>query len=242
MTETWLERVKARAVELDMTMEELARTAKLDRSYFRKIAGRPNASPRGDTLARLAKALKLDPAEIVGVGVRRQEGSAATEGPSLQDVVPVPEVDVKAGAGGGGIVVEAFRAGPTGWETTDGVKDHWGLPNSFLRYEARIAPDAAHILEIVGDSMVDPSMPTAPGTLMPGDRAILDTRDTIPSPPGNFAVWDGFGVVVKMIEIIHGSEPPRIRLSSRNPAYQPYDVLLEEARILGRVRGRITIY
>lgn len=238
MTENWLARVKERTLELDMTLEELARQAKLDRSYFRKTAGRPHASPRGETLSRIAKALRVDSSYIIGTDGRDEQEPKS----GMTDLVPVPEVDVKAGAGGGGVVVEAFRRSAGGWEATDGVKDHWGLPDAFLRYEARIVPGAAHILEIVGDSMVNPEMPTAPGTLMPGDRAILNTQDTVPSPPGNFAVWDGYGVVVKMIEIIHGSEPARIRLSSRNPAYQPYEVLLEEARILGRVRGRITIY
>lgn len=90
--------------------------------------------------------------------------------------------------------------------------------------------------------MVDPSNPTAVGTLMPGDRAIINTRDKTPSPPGSFAVWDGFGVVIKMVEIVPGSKPPRIRLSSRNPAYQPYEVDYGEARIIGRVRGRITVF
>lgn len=87
----------------------------------------------------------------------------------------------------------------------------------------------------MGDSTVDPSMPTAPGAPMPGDRAILDTRDTVPSPPVSFAIWDGFGVVVKMIEIVRGSDP-RILLTSRNPAYQPYEVRLEETRILESVK------
>ena len=34
------------------------------------------------------------------------------------------------------------------------------------------------------------------------------------------------------------SEPPRVRLTSPNPAYPPEEFTLEEARIFGRVIGR----
>lgn len=71
-----------------------------------------------------------------------------------------------------------------------------------------------------------------------GTRVVVDTSDKVPTPPGVFVVWDGLGLVAKRIEHIPFSEPPRIKLSSDNPKYSPYEVTLEEAHIQGRVMGR----
>lgn len=159
----------------------------------------------------------------------------------ILSAVSVPEIEVKAGAGGGG------GLDPIAFNVTEGssvvssdfVRDYWGIPQSYLVGELRIRDNRARILEVYGDSMYDPSNPGAPGSLFPGDRVLVDTGDTVPSPPGHFAVWDGLGVVVKQVDVVR-AEPVRLRLSSRNPAYSPYEVGAEEARILGRVRVRIS--
>lgn len=261
MTEDWLTRVERRAAEIGMGLERLATEAGLDRSYFRKARERRGTAPRASTLDLLATVLGVErnwiilgdevkstirptpPPIPMAINNPLDEAPARSSGRRSHEI-QVPEIDVRAGAGGGGIVAERYEWSNdgNGWAATDAVKAAWGLPETFLRYEARITPGAANIVEIVGDSMFDPTNPMAMGTLLPGDRAIIDSRDCMPSPPGAFAVWDGFGIVVKMIEFVHGSDPPRLRLSSRNPAYQPYEVLVEEAKIIGRVRGRITVF
>ena len=98
----------------------------------------------------------------------------------------------------------------------------------------------AWIVEVAGDSGYDPHNPHAPGSVFPGDRVIIDTADRRPSPPGPFAVFDGIGLVVKLVEVVPQTDPVRLRLSSRNPSYQPYEVIEGEAHIIGRVRGRIS--
>jgi len=241
MTKQWLDRVKERASELNMTLEELARKSKLDRSYFRKIAERPGAIPKTDTLGAIAKELHVYPDWILGQ--ERKDAPSSEDGKTSLPFVTVPEIDGKGGAGasaGEAFIEYDHKEGE--WQAHDGIKDHWGIPSAFLRYEARIHDRAANVLEVVGDSMIDPSNPNAVGSLMPGDRAVIDTFDKTPSPPGAFAVWDGFGIVFKMVEFIHGSNPPKLRLTSRNPTYQPYEVTLEEANIIGRVKARVTVY
>lgn len=122
----------------------------------------------------------------------------------------------------------------------DTVRAEWGIPAEFLRGELHVEPGKAWITEVYGDSMYDPVHPGAPGSLCPGDRVIVDTGDVRPSPPGPFALWDGTGLVVKMVEVIPGTDPVRLRLSSRNPSYGSYEVTEDEARIIGRVRGRFS--
>ena len=50
-----------------------------------------------------------------------------------------------------------------------------------------------------------------------------------------FVLWDGNGLVVKRIEAVPGREPPRLRLLSANPGYEPYTCLAEDAHIVGKV-------
>ena len=48
-------------------------------------------------------------------------------------------------------------------------------------------------------------------------------------------LWDGSGLVVKRVEVVPHAEPPRLRLHSANPDYEPYSCLAEEAHIVGKV-------
>jgi transcriptional regulator with XRE-family HTH domain len=183
-------------------------------------------------------------AEVIDLGsdITGQVAKSLSDPPSMKSSTRVREVDVKLGAGGGGL--EFLTNNHTQNGVTFGVDvvkdDAWVIPTSFLQWELKIKPDAAWIAEIYGDSGFDPSNPNAPGSLFPGDRVVIDTADRNPSPPGPFAVYDGNGLVVKLIELIFGSDPLRISLSSRNPLYRTYDATVDEVRIIGRVKGRIT--
>ncbi|MDI6029531.1 S24 family peptidase [Corticibacterium sp. UT-5YL-CI-8] len=167
----------------------------------------------------------------------KREGIQVDDGFTIvrsdSDSAPVREVDAKLGAGGGGIPSihndDAFRAA------------EWSMPIAFLRSELKITPSKALVAEIVGNSGYDPERPNAPGSLHPGDRVIIDTDDKQPSPPGHFAVYDGLGFVIKQVDVVRDTDPLRLRLTSQNPAYAPYEVSEDEGFfIVGRVKGRIS--
>ena len=143
--------------------------------------------------------------------------------------VSIRELDVRAGAGGGGVyhteTVEDVGGGLT--VNVHEVKSEWTLPETYVRQELKVSPDAAEIIEILGDSM-------AP-TLESGDRVLVDRNHRLPTPPGVYALFDGYGVVVKRIEIVHGADPSTIRVISDNPHHSTYEITLDEAQIIGRV-------
>lgn len=133
----------------------------------------------------------------------------------------VPELDISPQAGGGAIVSDII-------EHQQPV-DHWSFPRalvgSFVNDPSKLA-----IVRVAGDSM-EPDYRA-------GDRILVDTGHTTPSPAGVYVLWDGMGVVLKRVEIVMGAEPKRIRIMSINPAYQAYELPLAEVQINGRVVGK----
>jgi Peptidase S24-like len=135
-------------------------------------------------------------------------------------VLRIDELDVRAGAGS--------LAGLTGEH--EKVVAEWQVPSGIVRgYSTAPAADLRFIT-VMGDSM-EP-------TLQPGQRVLIDTGDRQPSPPGVFVVWDGLGLVIKRVQMLPHSEPPRVKITSDNAKYDPYERTLEEAYIQGRVIGQ----
>ena len=130
--------------------------------------------------------------------------------------------------GGGGEAPPRYIAdGNGGLAVADDVCGEWTLPDYYLQSELRVAPAQARIVEVQGDSM-EP-------TLRSGERVMVDLADTRPSPPGIFALWDGYGVVVKRIEHILNSDPPRLRIASDNAHHREYELTADEVKIIGRI-------
>lgn len=160
--------------------------------------------------------------------------------PGIGKSYALRELDSLFGAGGGGVAMVARERNGTTFDEDAFREDEWAMPASFLDSELRVKPNRAIVAEVVGDSGYNPEVPYAPGSMFPGDRVIIDTFDRRPSPPGPFAVYDGSGLVIKLVEHVAGTEPARYRLSSRNPIYPAYEVLEEETVVIGRVKGRIS--
>lgn len=170
-----------------------------------------------------------------------QNSRSGLRGWPPESLIRVDEADVRAGLGGGGMATQELVRTENGITIADDIiLDSWGVPHSFLVGHLRIKAGAAAIFEVYGDSMYDPSNPAAPGSLYPGDKVIVDTADVRPSPPGPFALYDGVGVVIKLVEISRSGSTRRFRLKSRNPSYGDYDATEDEAQIIGRVRARIS--
>lgn len=169
--------------------------------------------PDFDTLKRLAKALDSLP-EWLAFGVNEAGLTLAI----------VPEMDVRAASGPGGLLEVAN-------DDSGGVVRKYGFPKEEFRVLFGARPDGIVILEVVGDSMVP--------TLLPGEKVIINTADRSATPPGIFVVWDGLGLVLKRVEFVPHSDPPRVRIMSDNGRYEPYERELDDAAIQGRVIGSL---
>lgn len=108
----------------------------------------------------------------------------------------------------------------------------WKVPESVLRRRTSGALGRLHIVECEGDSM-EP-------TIRNGDLAFIDASRRMPSPPGIFAIHDGFGQTLKRLEVVPNSEPPKVLIIPDNPKHHSYERLLDEINIIGRYVCRLT--
>ena len=217
-----------------MRSSEVARAAKMDPSTYNKIAkGKRGASPQfAKELACALRLGRLDLLAEIGAPIRNDASDDLQNmaldieqslPPEVYHTLSVPEVDVSPQAGMGAIVSDIVEH--------QRPVDHWSFPRNLV--SAFVSdPSKLTIIRVAGDSM-EPDY-------CAGDRILVDTGHTTPSPAGVYVLWDGLGVVLKRVEVVMGSEPKRIRIMSINPAYPAYELALDDVRINGRVVGKWT--
>jgi len=152
--------------------------------------------------------------------IRRQMSLFADEFQTIIDAeemenlaVGIEALPTHAGAGGGG--------------TGEGEAGKIVFSRSLVEQELRAKPTDLLAIEIEGNSM-SPDFES-------GDRILIDKRKTSISQPGAFCLWDGDGYVVKYLEKVYDTEPPKVRVISRNTIYSAAERLADEIQILGRV-------
>lgn len=127
------------------------------------------------------------------------------------DYLPVEVLPSFAGMGGGG--------------NGDGDHGEALIPRALIEDELRAKPTDLLLIEARGQSM-EPDF-------LHGDQILIDRRDCNPIQPGSFALWDGDGYVVKLVERVP-REPGKLRIFSANNRYSAYEVDAEQVRIMGR--------
>ena len=193
---------------------------------------------RLDHLKPFASHLGYTPEQILlwgrypGTGGSHIESSDVLreEGPHEEPLGPapgqVPELDTRAGLGGGGVPAREVRK--EGRHADPLKSEGWVFPPSFVREQLHTAAARLLVLDTTGDSM-------AP-TLMSGDRVIVDTGHKAPTPDGLYAIRDTFaGIVVKRLQLLRSARPVRVKIISDNPNHATEEVPLNELEIVGKV-------
>ena len=133
--------------------------------------------------------------------------------------------DVESGRDYLAVEVLPSYAGMGGGGTGEGDREQALIPRALVEDELRAKPSDLLLIEARGESM----MPD----FMHGDQILIDKRDNNPVQPGAFALWDGDGYVVKLVERVP-RERGRYRIFSANDRFSAYEVGEDEIRIMGR--------
>lgn len=241
-------RIEKRLAEMNLSPRAASLAASLSADAIRNIqrAERDNKpyDPKAGTLAKLAVVLHtseewllhgrgteaVEPSKLEIARLALDRGTVRTSAVAAGNksgANAIPEIDVRAGMGGGGNSIEEMYFDEDGaGQSRDAVRAHWGIPDYYLN-ESRLDPKFTDILEASGTSN-EPD-------LRAGDRLIVDRRHRVPSPEGYYALWDGFGVVVKALQIVPNTDPPVVRIVSANKLFEAYERSVEEINIIGRI-------
>ena len=155
--------------------------------------------------------------------LREEPGHEEPLGPAPGQV---PELDTRAGLGGGGVPAREVRK--EGRHADPIKSEGWLFPASFVREQLHAATARLLVLDTTGDSM-------AP-TIGSGERVIVDTGHKTPTPDGLYAIRDTFDcIVVKRLQLLRSARPPRVKIISDNTNHPSEEVPLSELEIVGKV-------
>ena len=153
-------------------------------------------------------------------------------------VVPkggVAEIEIEPGLGGGGLATETYVRTPDGNQfPADAIRGIWQLPEHVFT-QMRARSQNVRCFPVQGDSMLE--------TLDEGDFVFVDVAHRVPSPPGIYALDDGFGgVVVKRLEVVDEEDGEAIvRVISDNDRYAERREPASNLRIVGRYVAMFTM-
>src|ERR1700689_4268073 len=159
------------------------------------------------------------------------------EGPHDEPLGPapgqVPELDTRAGLGGGGVPAREVRKEG---RHADPIKaEGWVFPASFVREQLHSAPSQLLVLDTNGDSM-------AP-TILSGERVVVDTGHKTPTPDGLYAIRDTFGsIVVKRLQVMRTAKPTRVKIISDNANHNNEEAPLADLEIVGKVLSCLKLF
>lgn len=134
-----------------------------------------------------------------------------------QEYAYIPLYDVRAAAGHGAVVEQ------------ERIADMLAFKREWIHMELRASPQDLYLVYVDGESM-EP-------TLRPGDMVLVDRCQAHNVPrDGIYVIRMDDSLLVKRLQRLPGH---RVRVTSDNPAYEPFDLDLnthqEELAVIGRV-------
>ena len=188
----------------DTNVNQIAKRIGVANTTLNRFA---NGSAKGRLARETIAKLRAEYPEFPGFAVEADQPTP----PADRAYVPVEVMPSFGGMGGGG--------------SGEGDQERALVPRSLVEDELRAKPDDLLIIEARGESM----MPD----FQHGDQILIDRRDCNPVQPGAFALWDGDGYVVKLVERLPRQQG-RYRVFSANERFSAYEVDANEVKIMGR--------
>jgi Peptidase S24-like len=230
--------IDTRVRELGRTLKDVSLEIGLNETYLQQFVkyGKPKKGLPESARRALAVLLSVSEVDLGGPSASLKIVTPSETPSAFQ----IDEIDVRGSAGYGGI--EPGQRLIDWRDQDDAPSDRpmatgtFYFPEDYARKELGLHPGRADILPIQGDSMDDGSK----YALVDGDRVIIDLSSRDIRQGAIFAVWDGDGVIIKQIELIRNSKPPKLLCSSLNPRYKPFELeITDSVHIIGRVAAKL---
>lgn len=212
--------LRKRAAELDLNQAEVARRCGLSPERYGQYV-RHQREPDFATLDIICRELGVTPSYLLGYpdGVAFAAAATTKEADlppiiAAESHVGVIALELKPGMGGGG------------YEDLSGSETIL-FPEHLILNQLSAKPEDLRVVEVEGPSMSP--------MLESGDQVLVNLTKRNPSQPGIFCLFDGFGIVCKLVERIRNTDPPMVRIISANSLFKPEEISEEEAHIIGRV-------
>lgn len=195
---------------------ELARRAGLKTSFLYDVISGKSANPSTVKLARVADSLGVSLAYLAGSSVLpTEEASAPRPLEESKNYVTVQRLMVDVASGSSTLLTRFHN------------EERYYFRRDWIENALGVSPTDLCMLYVRGDSM-EP-------TLCHNDIILVDTTKKLPSPPGVFVLFDGFGLVPKRLEYASSHSQKSVRIISDNPQYSTYEHPVEKTTIIGRV-------
>ena len=211
-------RMRERVRQLGISEAEAARRSGVSARRFSFYVN-DQREPDFATMKAICQALQASPNYLFGLDDEPNMAVTADQPPEYvvpEDYVPLSLVAAQPGMGGPAPSLE-----------DEGASERLYFPPRLIR-QLRTEPEHLKVMVVEGPSMSP--------VLENQDQVIIDLTKANPSQPAIFVLWDGYGLVCKWVERIPNTDPPRLRISSENPRFQPYEAVEhDEATIIGRV-------
>lgn len=136
-------------------------------------------------------------------------------------LVAIPQYDIEASAGPGLEVPDCQNPAKV-----------WTIPREALSGVQATSLANLAIIIVRGESMQP--------DYLPGEHVLIDTGDRVVTHDGAYVLWNSFGLVIKLIQLL----PPtsrsvaQLRIISKNPDFPPYEMPVEDVQVSGRVVGK----
>lgn len=183
--------------------------------------------------ADLARMLGLEPPAISKI-LNGSRQIKAQEYITMRQFFGLPVDGEKAArADNGAYVLEALQPEGAlfdGAQATTGPSQ-WQIPADILSQRTQAPPDKIRIFKIE-EPLMEPDF-------CRDEHVLVDLSDLAPSPAGAFVVSDGFSYMVRNCEIIAGSNPVDVKITTLKKSFQPQILRLDDFQIIGRVMAKL---
>ena len=212
MNQALIERLRIAMERAQVNARELAETAEVGRSFVYDVLSGKSLNPTTHKLSAVANSLGVSMSYLLYGEESWGGGKHPKTEQKSSDILSIASLAVENSATGVALVTQEREDKP------------FFFHRNWVKQKLNANPSDLRVVDVKGDSMSP--------TLSEGDTVLINLKENTPSPPGVFVLFDGFGLVLKRLEL---QPDGAVQILSDNLNYAPHTRLLSDINIIGRV-------